>query len=396
MKKSESRTELWCVSDYNFLKEVKAGLALPKRVTLCDLTIREGEETAGVVLRLDEAALIARRLDEARIPQIQIGRYAAGVIKQRRELGIKAKTEVLAGSTGKEWKKSIDAAIDLGVDIIEILHSLGYRQHRYEEKLSNDGIISRVVEQVEYAKARGVVVGASPMDGTRTDLNFLLSFYKAAVDAGADRVRVYDTVGTVGPHGMRYLVRKVKEAIPKTPVGVHCHNDFGQGMANLFAAVEAGAEIIDVTVNGIGQRLGNPPLAEVATALKVLYGIDSGVKLEKMYELSKLVEDLTRFPIHKTNPLVGELAFSGMAGGIGTLPNDGLDPKAVGNSSRTILWKLNVNEATVKTKLKELGISVPEDKVSKIVEKIAEESEVRKRSITDEEIRRIVELTTKG
>jgi len=281
-------------------------------------------------------------------------------------------------------------AVDLGADIIDLLF---YASENLGE-LVEDEVVEGVIETVEYTKDRGVLVSFDPMDTPRGDLDFVLCMYEAAVDSGADRVRVLDTVGTCSPAAWRYLIRRVKETIPDTPIGVHCHNDFGHGMANLFVGVEEGVEIVDCTINGLGERAGNPDTAVVATALEALYGVETGVKLEKLYDLAKLVEDLSKSPIPSKNPLTGEVVFQHSAHDVDRRAFpwawDAINPGVVGRREQLPLLGKLTGPSSVKTWLDKMGITVPNGKISKIVSLINREAELRKRVLEEEDLLRIL------
>jgi isopropylmalate/homocitrate/citramalate synthase len=194
----------------------------------------------------------------------------------------------------------------------------------------------------------------------------------------------------------RYVVREVKKAFPDTTIALHTHNDNGLGAASLYAGVEGGAEIIDASVNGLGERAGIPALAEVAAVMQIYYGIDTGIKLEKMKTLSQLVADLTKYPVPPKMPYVGEQVFSHLTEGHYKTPVDGywaymfLRPSIFGNRQKTLLGAFS-GPSVVRSMAKELGITIPDDKLEAVAAQIRLETLWRKRKLQPEDFLRIVE-----
>jgi isopropylmalate/homocitrate/citramalate synthase len=189
----------------------------------------------------------------------------------------------------------------------------------------------------------------------------------------------------------------MKRLLPGTEIGLHTHNDIGMATAALYAGLEGGAELIDVCVNGLGERAQIAPLAEVATVFQIYYGIDCGIKLEKMTELSRLVSDLTKRPILDTMPIVGKTAFSHLVevhycvpeGEEGFWAYLSMKPEIFGNTKRNLLGHYSGPWA-MRTKARELGITIPEGKEQDVVDKVREEIRWRKRELSDEEFEKIV------
>jgi len=381
----------WYVSEYNFNKEVRERINLPKEVVIADCTLRDGEQQAGIVFNRDDKVKIARMLDQIGIPQIEAGMPAASeedeeAVKAIMKENLKAKIYALA----RAMKSDIDKVIDCEAWGVVISLPSGYLQVKYKLRWEEERVINTALEMIDYAKDHGLWVNLSPYDNTRAKLDFLERYLRAVVKS-VDRIRLVDTSGCTIPGAIRYLVGKMKAVMGDTPLEIHCHNDFGLGTANTLAALEAGAEVASTTINGIGERVGNTATEEVALALRILYGVDLGLDFSKFYEASQLVQELSgiRKPY---KPIVGEAAFrheTGMAVyAIDTMPftTEPYSPEFVGQKRQIILGKKS-GIKNVEFKLKELGLSASEEQMRSAVLRIKEESVRKKRAITDEEFK---------
>lgn len=301
-------SKFWFVSPLNFDDEVRKKLELPERVVIHDTTLRDGEQQAGVVFRRDEKVRIAIALDEAGVDRIEAGMPSVSrddfdAIKEIAKLGLKAR--VMAFS--RCLKQDVDLAIK--AEVPGVVMELPSSKHiiEYGYRIPEDSAIKMVVEAAEYAKKHGLFVTLLAIDSTRADYEFLKKVVNSVQDF-MDSLTIADTFGVASPFAMEYLTRQVK-SLTKKPVEVHPHNDFGLAVANALAAVASGASAVHVTVNGIGERAGNAALEETVLALELLLGVRTNVKLDKLYELSKLVEQLSgvKLPPHK--PVVGDSPF---------------------------------------------------------------------------------------
>lgn len=392
-----------CVSPYNQLGQ---GSGWPKEVILCDVTMRDGEQTPGVAFSLEEKIELARRLDQIGVPQVQVG--LPGRSKAAREeaericgLPLASQKELMTRGTYEGWRDDVLAAIDCGADIIHSYFPMSAYIRGMYAPLSEPEIIRRAGEVIDFMKEKGArIINVSLLDATRAKEEFLLQMVKTAAEAGAHRIRLADTVGTVTPEGIYYLVQKVREVLVslESPpiIGLHCHNDFGLALANVFAGVKAGATLIDVSVNGLGERAGNPALAEVALGLEVLYGVKTNLRFEQLGALSRFVEKISAIPLPRNKPLVGEYAFADESDAhIAAQLKEpfafqGIRPEALGNKRRFILGK-HSGENVLRYKLEELGLKVSEGKYPLILDRIREWSERQKGRVpSDEDIREIV------
>jgi 2-isopropylmalate synthase len=385
-----------CVSHYNVMDEIRKGHHFPEKIHLKDQTLREGEQAAMSGFRLEDKIEIARMLDEVGVHYIQVGYPGLSesenrMIKKIAGLGLKTKVGGIALVYLPEWKEQIDRAADTGIYWLSVAYGLSPVRLSHMMKVPLDEAIDRILKATEYAAGKGLYVQFNATDTTRTPLDTLLDLYKKAVDAGASMVSVSDTAGAMGPTAMRFLVRKLIQALDVT-VGVHTHNDLGLAMANAVAGIEAGASLVDVTVNGLGERAGNASLDEVATVLTYMYGYDLGLKIPKLMALSKKVAEMSGISIPPTKPLVGESAYTHTLGahqwGVrqSWSTYEPVRAEAVGNERRLPLGRLT-HHLLVRDMLSASGFeNLGDETVKRITERVRELAENEARFVTDEEL----------
>lgn len=284
------------------------------RPEILDTTLREGEQTPGVYFRLEDKIQIARKLDEFGVDFIEAGHPRVSdeirqAVEQIAKLNLDA--NILAHSRAVE--SDVDLARQCDADWVGIFFSV--RDKRLEEQFrKNIGeAVDLVTNVVSYAKAHGLKVRYTPEDTVRSPWQNVVRVAKAAEAAGADRVSVADTVGIMTPTRMFDFFTKLRNEV-KIPINVHCHNDLGMAVANSLTAYEAGAALIDVTVNGLGERTGIADIGPVTTALHTQYGLKDQWELSLLPELSGMVEDACGMPVSPQYPIVGENAFRHNAG----------------------------------------------------------------------------------
>jgi len=368
---------------------------LPSRVYFFDTTLRDGEQTPGVALKADEKVKIAEALDQLGVDVIEAGFAVVSkgefeAVRRISGLGLEAKVCSLSRCD----RGDIDAAIDAGVDWVHIFIATSDLHMKYKLNLSREQVVERAVESVEYAKERGAIVHFSAEDATRSDFGFLMQVFRAVRGAGADSLDIPDTVGVALPHVMKSLARMAKEGTG-LPIAVHCHDDMGLATANTLAGVEGGAEIVHVTVNGIGERAGNTSLEEVAVALKFLYGVESGIRLDEIARVSRLVARLTGMPVPKIKAIVGENAFSHESGihvhGVIRNPStyEPISPEEVGMKRKIVIGKHSGLHA-LENILKQYGYVLGEIDLKGVLERVKEVADSG-RKLGDHELLQIVE-----
>ncbi len=317
----------------------------PRRIRVLDSTLREGEQHPGVTFTNKQRIQIAWMLDYFGVDQIEISPVVSEdhfeatktIIKQGLKADIVAHVRAL--------KEDVDVA--LKCDPKWTATYLGISDIHMKDKLriTREEALRRAVETVEYAKSHGLKMRFTVEDGSRADPEFLLKVCKAIEEAGVDRISLPDTVGIMRPKGMFNFVKMVKEKI-KVPLDVHCHNDIGLAVANAFAGIDAGAEQIHTTIDGIGERTGIPSLAEVAVAMTYLYKSPNDFRLDMLTDLSRLIEEYTGIVPYDSKPLVGPTAYKHKAGThlAAILRNpaayEPIPPRVVGNRRKIVFGEL--------------------------------------------------------
>jgi len=388
------------VSDYNFLQEVRKeqNIESMKNVKICDTTLRDGEQTAGVLFSSEEKLEIAKMLIELGVEQIEAGIPVISqndvdaikdIVKEKEERNLKV--SIMGWSRAS--KKDIDKVIETGCDAIAI--SLATSNIHLEHKLhkTKEEILNMAAEAVSYAHAHGLYISFNAEDGGRTDFDFLIEYIKACKSAGGSRLRLCDTVSALYPTSTKFLVKKIKETID-IPIEIHAHNDYGLAVANSLAAVEAGAEYVSTTVNGIGERSGNASLEQTIMSLKCLYGMDLKYKTENLKKISEYVEKASKIKVSQMLPVVGENAFRHESG----IHVDGLlkfpftyetyPPEMVGQKMKLVIGKMSGRSA-IKGKLDEYKIKASEADVDEILKQVKAAAERRKSALVDEEFIKI-------
>jgi D-citramalate synthase len=371
------------------------GIALSGKIRFLDTTLRDGEQTPGVSLDMDEKLAIAQRLDALGVQVIEAG-SAITSEGERKSMKAVADSGLCAEvcSFVRVRTADVDLALECDVDSVHLVVPVS--DLHIESKLKSDRrtVIQKAVQVTEYAKDHGLVVELSGEDASRADLDFLTSLYIAGIEAGADRLCFCDTVGVLIPEVTVNIFRKLSHL--GAPISIHCHNDFGMATANTVAALRGGASQAHVTVNGIGERAGNASLEEVVMTLESLYKIKTGIKCEDLYQLSRLVSRMTGILVAPNKALVGENAFTHEAGihvhGLlaDTSTYEPLHPEQVGRKRRIVLGK-HAGRASVELALKEFGIAVSDDQLAQIVQRVKELGDKGKR-VSDADLQTIAEI----
>ena len=364
-----------------------------KTVKILDTSLRDGEQTPGVSLTPEQKLQIAKQLDILGVDYIEAG---TAVISEGEQRGIKGianeglKAEI--SSFARLLKGDIDAAIECDVDTVNLVAPVSDAHIKKKLKTDRESLRNRTFEMVDYVKGHGLKVEISAEDASRADTGFLKSFF-SDLAAVVDRLCFCDTVGILYPERSKELFELICNF--NTPVAVHCHNDFGLATVNSVAAVLAGAEVVHVTVNGLGERAGNASLEEVVTALELLYGMKTNIVKSKLYETSRLVSNLTKVPVAQNKPLIGDNVFTHESGMHvhGTLADttlyEPMDPEIVGRKRRFAFGK-HTGTASVKMALEEQGIQADKEQMSEILAKVKELGDKGK-LVTDADFQAVVD-----
>ena len=371
---------------------------MPKRIKVFDTTLRDGEQTPGVNLTSDEKYRTAMLLDSLGVDVIEAGFPASSageveLFKRLSDAPMSAKICALARASTPD----IDAALSAGANYVHVFIATSDIHMKYKLKMSREEVLDRAVKSVEYVKAHGLPAEFSCEDATRSDPEFIKQVYMAVEDAGADMLNVPDTVGASTPRTVYRMIREIRGYVKK-PISMHMHNDFGLAVANTLAGVEAGAQQIQVTVNGVGERAGNASLEEAVMALRLLYGIETNIQTEKLFEASQFVAKLFKVWPSPNKAIVGENAFAHTAGihvhGIqaNALTYEPFLPELVGQKRRILFGKL-IGTSAVKAWLGERGIKATEEEIKAVTGKIKEIGD-RGRGVRDLELMAIIDSVT--
>jgi isopropylmalate/homocitrate/citramalate synthase len=364
-----------------------------------DSTLREGEQTPGVIFSIEDKLRIAKKLDEVGVQQIESG-FPAASEKQRRcvEALVNMDLDAQISAFARARHEDIDAVADTGADGIVVSFSVSpyHRKHKFHG-MSKEDYLNKLADSISYADGYGLFVIYSAEDSTReNDLDFLKKAFKTAEEAGADRARIVDTLGCISPNGMTYLVREVKSVLD-IPIEVHCHNDMGLALANSIAAVEAGASTVSTCVNGLGERAGITATEEIIPALHVLFGM-SPFDMSQLTELSKLVEDVTGIRIPPNKPITGENAWAHSSGihqhGIFMNPStyESYPPELVGQRRKVYLDELCGRHGVKFVAENELGMNISDEVAAKVLSRIKRDfsSGGRRSAYTPSELRELI------
>ncbi len=368
----------------------KEYMNISDKIYIFDTTLRDGEQTPGVALTVDEKIQIARKLNNLGVDKIEVGFPASskGEIESCRRIKALDFDSTLVG-LARSLRKDIDAVIDSDLEYIHTFLGTSPSHRDYKLKMNKEQIIETAVDGVEYAKDHGLKVEFSAEDATRTEYDFLCDVFDNIVDAGADILDIPDTVGVLTPITTYALISDIKEKF-NIPISVHFHNDFGLATANTLVAIERGANQAHVTVNGLGERTGNCSLEELVVTLKAAYGIDLGLDTTRLYSLSNLVGRLTGVKMPVNKPIVGDNAFAHESGihVHGILNNSStyepISPEMVGHSRRIVLGK-HTGANSLKSKLKEYHIDLDDEQFDNVFTQIKELGDSGK-CITDDDL----------
>lgn len=363
-----------------------------KKVTIVDTTLRDGEQTAGVVFANAEKILIAEMLSDLGVDQLEVGIPTMGgdeksAIKEivRRNL----KSSIMA------WNRAvisdIDQSIDCGVDAVAISISVSDIHIQHKLKTSREWVLENMIKSVEYAKKNGLYVSVNGEDASRADKEFLVQFITEAKKAGADRFRYCDTVGIMEPFK---LYDDIKYLHDKTgfDIEMHTHNDFGMATANALAGIKAGASHVGVTVNGLGERAGNAALEEVLMSLMIVCGYEGDTINTQMFrEVSEYVSRASGRELPKWKAIVGSNMFAHESGihADGAIKDpknyEAFDPAIVGLERQIVIGK-HSGRAAIVNKFKEYNIELTDNEAKGILEMVRSTSVRLKRTLFDKEL----------
>ena len=345
-------------------------------VRIGDTTLRDGEQTAGVVFSAKEKIAIARNLDAMGVHELECGIPAMG---REERSSIKALVDLGLSARLITWNRAlipdIEASISCGITAVDI--SLSVSDIMIENKInkSREWVKEQLKRALEFAKQRGLYVCVGGEDASRADLGFLVELMRIAHENGADRFRFCDTLGILDPFTMFEKVGRLSAAVPELEIEVHTHNDLGLATANALAGVKGGARYISTTVNGLGERAGNAALEEVVMALKVACGIDVGIDTRRLFAVSRLVGRASNREVPAWKAVVGERVFSHESGlhTDGVLKNptnyEGFPPEEVGLTRHIVAGKHSGTNGIVES-YRQIGIPVSREEAKRMIAKV--------------------------
>ena len=388
--------------DYNAIALDELKVPVPAKACIWDETLRDGEQSPTVYLTLDEKIHLTKLMDEIGVKLIAVGFPAVSesekkIVKTIINENCK-KASIL--SIARPRTSDIDACLDADAKEIVVFMPIS-PIFRKTLKQKPEEQIEKVKSAIHYAKDHGLKVNWVAEDGTRCDFEHLKNIFLTAIEAGAERIVLGDTVGVLTPHSTSYLIKRIKEEVinrskKDTSIGIHTHNDFGLAVANTITGVLEGCQYPHTCINGYGERAGNAALEEVAVILERL-GIKTGIKLDKLPELSEVCEKYFCKPLSQYKPIVGDYAFSHESGLhvaailAHPLTYEPINPKMVGRQRKFYLGKFSGSKSimhALQSKLKVLDLDIPEE----IIRKIVSEVKIKHESTSKEDLRKSFQI----
>jgi isopropylmalate/homocitrate/citramalate synthase len=401
MSEGPWHTTDWFTSPWNFMPEVRDALELPSTVQVHDVTLRDGEQQAGVVFTKDDKLKIAEALAAAGVHRIEAGLPAVSpaddaAVREMVKMGLPSKIYAFSRCITDDVKRAADCGVDGVVMEIPSSHHLVEKAYRWPVQRAIDAS----VEATSLAHELGLRVSFFPIDATRAGLvEYLDLLETVAKDGHVDAVGLVDTFGVLSPHGVGIFVRQTRERMG-VPLETHFHMDFGLGVANTLLAVADGVEVIQTTVTGIGERAGNTPMEETVLALRTMYDLDTGIKTQNFFELSKLVMRLAGVSQPSNRPVVGERLYNVESGIITTWVRNVGDelnesfpyrPELVGQPAPELVLGKGSGLDSVGARLDKYGLSATTEQIEVILAEVKGRSLEKKGLLGDDEFLAIVE-----
>ena len=348
---------------------------LSNQIEILDSTLREGEQTPGVSFTIKQKVTIARYLDTFGVDFIELGHPAVSpdvytAVERLNDLDLKAKKM----AHGRASKSDINDAAAIGVEWMGMFFGTSPLSLKHKFNVSKKEALEQIQMTVKYGKDKGLKLRFTAEDASRTGFDFLVQVGRLVQESGADRYSLADTVGCLTPTETKELVSRIVPELD-IPIHVHCHNDFGMATANALSALEAGAQCEDVAVNGLGERCGLPPIAEVVTALVNIYKVNGNWDLSILPELTHLVGTFSNSLLKANQPIVGENAFTHKAGlhvkAVAKDPRsyEAISPETVNRKRKLIIDKYTGRSA-LKNKSNEIGVSLTKTDLAAVLKEL--------------------------
>jgi 2-isopropylmalate synthase len=373
------------------------------RVLIFDTTLRDGEQSAGAAMTVEEKVEIARQLEKLNVDVIEAGFpiSSPGDFEAVQTIAREVRKPIIAAlarANAADVDRAAEALKDAAHPRIHVFISSSDEHIQHQLQKNREEVVELAAQNVARARKYVDDVEFSPMDSSRTDKEFLAHMVRAAVDAGATTINIPDTVGYAVPEEFAGLITYLREQVPElgetVRLSVHCHDDLGMSVANSLAAVAAGARQVEGCINGIGERAGNTALEEVVMALRTrpdYFGVDSQVQAKQLFASSRLVSQITGFAVQPNKAIVGRNAFRHASG----IHQDAflkkattfeiIDPVEVGvPRSELVLGKLSGRHG-LKARLEELGYTPTDEEMGKIYEAFTSIAD-KKREVMDRDL----------
>jgi isopropylmalate/homocitrate/citramalate synthase len=396
------KTDKWFTSPWCYLPEVRKHDTFPPTIKIHDVTLRDGEQQTAVVFRREEKVAIARQLDSLGVHRLEAGMPAVSeqdkaAIQDIAALGLKA--EVFAFSRCIPEEIKVVKACGCSGVVVEIPASDHMIKNAYGWTV--DRAMKASIDTTLAAKEAGLYTVFFTIDATRTEVNRFLDIVdQVATEGHMDALTMADTVGGCTPEAVSHVVKQVINRLKK-PVEIHCHQDFGLGVANTIAALQAGSSVAHTTVTGLGERAGNVPMEDVVMSLLCLYGIDLGIHTEKFCEVSRFVLDLARVSVPPNRPIVGEKLYEVESGIIAgwirmarkehPLEYVPFAPELVGQKPVSIVLGKNSGPPSMEEWCEKLGVTATEEERMAMLKQVKAKSFEKKDLLTADEFREVVE-----
>ncbi len=394
-------SDKWFVSPWNYLDEVMRGAVMPKRVKFHDVCLRDGEQQAGVEFTPAEKVRLATLLAEAGVHRIEAGMPAVS------PMDAKAITQIVKKNLPAEifafarcMKEDVKRCVDTGVKgiVMEVPSSEHIIEYAYKWTLHR--AIETSIEATQFAKSQGLYVVFFPIDASRAEMGWYLKIIEQVASEGhMDALALVDTFGVLSPHAVSYFVRRTRERIKK-PLETHFHMDFGMGVANTVIAVAEGAEVVHSTISGIGERAGNVPTEDTALSLLTMYGVDTGLKTERLTKLSQYVRKIARLAMPSNRQIVGDMLYDIESGIIASwFKNAGQEhflevfpfhPKLVGQRAPRVVLGKNSGLDSIRMHLERIRVKASDEQVNDILMRVKRASLKKKGLLDDKEFRKLV------
>ena len=363
-----------------------------RKIKVVDTTLRDGEQTAGVVFANQEKIIIAEMLSDLGVDQLEVGIPTMGGDEKK---AIKEIVKRNLRSSIMAWNRAvvsdIEQSIDCGVDAVAISISVSDIHIQHKLRTSREWVLENMIKSVEFAKKNGLYVSVNGEDASRADREFLVQFITEAKKAGADRFRYCDTVGIMEPFKLH---KDIKYLYDKTgfDIEMHTHNDFGMATANALSGIKAGASHVGVTVNGLGERAGNAALEEVLMSLMIVCGYEGkDINTTMFKELSEYVSRASGRELPKWKAIVGSNMFAHESGihADGAIKDpknyEAFDPSIVGLERQIVIGK-HSGRAAIVNKFKEYDIDLTDEESKCILEMVRSTAVRLKRTLFDKEL----------